>query len=58
MKIVVTHTSPDMDAITSVWLIKKFLPGWETATVRFVPAGERIDSGKWKNGNVNNTNDV
>ena len=51
MKIVVTHTSPDMDAITSVWLIKKFLPGWETATVRFVPAGERIDSGKWKNGN-------
>lgn len=49
MKIVVTHSSPDLDAITSVWLIKKFLPGWETATVRFVPAGERIDSGKWKN---------
>lgn len=51
MKIIVTHTSPDMDAIASVWLIKKYLPGWETATVRFVPAGERIDSGKWQNKN-------
>lgn len=44
MKIIVTHTSPDMDAIASVWLIKKFLPGWETAAVRFVPAGERLVS--------------
>jgi hypothetical protein len=41
MKIVVTHTSPDLDAITSVWLIHKFLPGWEEASVAFVPAGER-----------------
>jgi hypothetical protein len=49
MKIVVTHTSPDMDAITSVWLIKKYLPGWENALVKFVPAGNRIDSGKWEN---------
>jgi hypothetical protein len=49
MKIVVTHTSPDMDAITSVWLIKKYLPGWEDAKVKFVPAGNRIDGGKWKN---------
>jgi len=49
MKIVVTHASPDMDAITSVWLIKKYLPGWEDAKVKFVPAGNRIDSGKWKN---------
>lgn len=42
MHIIVTHTSPDMDAITSVWLIKKFLPGWEMAAVQFVPAGEAI----------------
>lgn len=42
MKIIVTHTSPDMDAITSVWLVKKFLPGWENAVVQFVPAGERM----------------
>lgn len=39
MKIVVTHTAPDLDAITSVWLLKKFLPGWEDAQVEFVPAG-------------------
>ncbi|MBI2195497.1 MAG: hypothetical protein HYU48_00420 [Candidatus Levybacteria bacterium] len=42
MKIVVTHSSPDMDAITSVWLIKRYLPGWEEASVQFVPAGERL----------------
>lgn len=42
MKIIVTHNSPDWDAITSVWLLKKFLPGWEEATVKFVPAGTRL----------------
>ena len=42
MKIIVTHGSPDLDAITSVWLIKRFLPGWEDANIQFVPAGERI----------------
>jgi len=42
MKIIVTHTSPDMDAITSVWLIRKFLPNWNDASIRFVPAGERL----------------
>jgi|SRR3989344_2820244 len=40
MKIIVTHTSPDWDAITSVWVIKRYLPGWENAKVEFVPAGE------------------
>ena len=42
MRIIVIHSSPDLDAITSAWLIKRFLPGWEDAVVRFVPAGERI----------------
>lgn len=42
MKVIVTHSSPDLDAITAVWLIKKYLPGWENAEVRFVPAGERL----------------
>src|SRR6266540_3173524 len=42
MRIIVTHTSPDLDAITSAWLIKKFLSGWETAVVQFVPAGDAI----------------
>mgnify|MGYP001605664915 CR=1 FL=1 len=44
MRVIVTHTSPDMDAITSVWLIKKFLMGWEDAIVKFVPAGERLQA--------------
>ncbi|MBI2465401.1 hypothetical protein HYV64_04630 [Candidatus Shapirobacteria bacterium] len=43
MKIVVTHNSPDWDAITSVWLIKRFLPGWDQAEVRFVPAGSKLE---------------
>jgi len=42
MKYIVTHTSPDMDAVTSVWLLRKFLGGWDTAEVKFVPAGDRI----------------
>lgn len=41
MKIIVTHTSPDWDAIGSVWLIKTFLAGWQEAKVEFVPAGSR-----------------
>ena len=43
MKIIVTHISPDLDAITSVWLIKRFLNGWEDAVVKYVPAGDRIN---------------
>ena len=42
LKRIVTHTSPDMDAITSVWFIKRYLPGWENAELRFVPAGQRL----------------
>lgn len=41
MKIIVTHTAPDWDAIGSVWLLRKFLPGWHDAAVEFVPAGQR-----------------
>jgi len=42
MRIIVTHSSPDWDAITSVWLLKRFLPGWENAVIQFVPAGQRV----------------
>lgn len=42
MKIIVTHTSPDWDAITSVWVLKRYLSGWEDAQVKFVPAGGRL----------------
>ena len=44
MKIIVTHYSPDLDAITSVWLIKKYLPGWKEAVVKFVSAGKTLNN--------------
>ncbi len=42
MKTIVTHIGPDCDAITSVWLVKTFLPGWEEAAYAFVPAGTTL----------------
>ena len=38
--------SPDWDAITSVWLLKKYLSGWQDAEVHFVPAGQKFKSQK------------
>ncbi len=38
-KTIVTHLNPDLDAMTSVWLIKRFMPDWEDAEVKFIPAG-------------------
>lgn len=43
-KIIVTHNSPDLDAVSSSWLIKRFLPGWEDAEVVTVPAGSRLNT--------------
>lgn len=43
MKTIVTHLSPDLDAIASVWLIKKYLPGWDSAQIKFVPSGTTLD---------------
>lgn len=42
MKTVVTHIGPDLDAITSVWLVKTFFPNWEEAQLAFVPAGTTL----------------
>lgn len=39
MKTIVTHLSPDLDAIASVWLIKRYLAGWREANVAFVSSG-------------------
>ncbi len=39
MKTIVTHISVDLDATTSAWLIKRYLPGWNEASLVFVPAG-------------------
>ena len=44
MKTVVSHLSPDIDSITSVWLIRRFLPGWTDAELKFVPAGATLDN--------------
>ncbi|MCS7093354.1 MAG: MYG1 family protein [Patescibacteria group bacterium] len=43
MKTIVTHISPDLDAVTACWLIKRFLPGWQKAQIKLVPAGETLD---------------
>ena len=44
--------SPDWDAITSVWLLKKYLAGWQDAKVEFVPAGTRFKNIEFKNHNA------
>ncbi|OGG11519.1 hypothetical protein A2Z00_02720 [Candidatus Gottesmanbacteria bacterium RBG_13_45_10] len=43
MKTIVAHIGPDLDAIASIWLIKTFFPGWEEASLAFVPAGKTLD---------------
>lgn len=42
MKTIVTHFSPDLDAITACWLIVKYLPGWDEAVFKFVSAGKTL----------------
>lgn len=43
MKTIVTHIAPDVDAVTSVWLLRRFLPGWKDAELAFVPAGKTLN---------------
>lgn len=42
MKTIVAHIGPDLDAITAIWLVKKYFPGWEEAALAFVPAGKTL----------------
>lgn len=44
MKTIITHIGPDLDAITSVWLVKTYFPGWEEASIAFVPAGKTLNN--------------
>jgi len=44
VKTIVTHFAPDVDAVTSVWLLKRFLPAWHEAEVKYVPAGKTLDN--------------
>lgn len=46
MRRIVTHKSCDLDAISSVWLIKRFYPNWDGAAVEFVNAGEGLEGHK------------
>ncbi len=43
MKKIVAHLNPDLDAVTSAWLLKRFLPGWQEAEIDFCPAQSTID---------------
>ena len=44
MKTIVTHISVDLDAVSSAWLVRKYMPGWEDAELKFVNAGETLDN--------------
>lgn len=44
MKYIVTHYSPDQDAVCSIWLVKRFIPGYQDAEVKFVPAGSTLNN--------------
>src|SRR3989344_6094337 len=45
MRKIVTHMNPDLDAVTSAWLLVRWLPNWQDAEFAFVPAGKTIDKG-------------
>ncbi len=49
---IITHKSCDLDGITSIWLIKRFVPGWENAEIRFVPAGSKLPGNYGNEGEV------
>lgn len=44
MKTIITHLSPDLDAISSTWLIKKYLKGWKNSLIKLVPAGTTLNN--------------
>lgn len=44
IKTIVTHFAPDVDAVSSVWLLKRFLPGWDEAKVEYVAAGKTFNN--------------
>ena len=39
-EVIVTHINPDLDAVASIWLIRRFFLGWEEAKTVFVPVGQ------------------
>lgn len=45
-KLIVAHISPDLDAIGSAWLVKRYMPDWQEAEFDFVPAGQTLNGMK------------
>jgi len=45
-KLIVTHHSPDIDAVGAIWVLKRFNPEYSDAKLAFVPAGEVISPKK------------
>lgn len=43
MNTIVTHAYPDLDAISSSWLVRKFYPGFADAEITFVSAGKTLN---------------
>ncbi|OGK18316.1 hypothetical protein A3G67_03410 [Candidatus Roizmanbacteria bacterium RIFCSPLOWO2_12_FULL_40_12] len=43
MKTIVPHVSVDLDAVTSSWLVVRYMPGWTEAGFNFVPAGTTLN---------------
>jgi hypothetical protein len=44
MKVIVTHISPDLDAISSCWMIIRYFPGWSKPLFKFVNAGQTLNN--------------
>lgn len=42
-KTIVTHLSCDLDGISSIWFIKRYMPGWADAELAFVLAGKTLN---------------
>jgi len=42
MKKIITHTNPDLDALAAVWVLKRFLIGWEEAEIGFAVAEGKV----------------
>ncbi|HKZ34698.1 MAG TPA: hypothetical protein VJ179_02405 [Patescibacteria group bacterium] len=45
-KIIVTHYNPDRDGIFCIWILKKFDPEFQDATIKFVSAGKTYQGKK------------
>ncbi|NMB57130.1 DHH family phosphoesterase [Candidatus Beckwithbacteria bacterium] len=52
-KLIITHINPDLDAIASVWLLRRFEQDFSDASIDFIPAGTT-----WQNQKVDSDSDI